>query len=82
MMTVFSDIDKLYGDSWVAVKMQAVIDNTVSAKFESVGFKIHRRQTLDDIVSQHQLLVMLTAALLDTGRFFKQVNHAVKTKAT
>lgn len=80
IMTRCPDVGRTYGDSRMAMMMQAMIDKAVSVKFESVYFEIRLRQTIDGIVSMLQYTVNVTKALLETDEFLKSVADAVKTE--
>lgn len=80
-LTPSPDNGKPYDESRTAAMVQAIVDKTVFAKFESVDFDLCLPQTPDDIVSSLQYLFKLTEAQLDTDEFLKTVAHVVKTKA-
>lgn len=61
--------------------MQATVDKRVSAKFESVKFKIRLRQTVEDVVSSPQYFLKMTEELLDNKELLDPVAHVVKMKA-
>lgn len=72
---------KPYGDCRMGAMVQAMVDKTVSTKYESVDFEIRRRQTLEDIVSPAKYLGRVTEALLDTDKILEAIAHEVKTEA-
>lgn len=61
--------------------MQAMADQMVSGKFESVDFEISLCQTLENLVWSPRYLVKGPEALLDTDTFLEPVSHVVKSEA-
>lgn len=61
--------------------MQAFVDKTESATFESVDFEVPLRHTLENIVSSPLCLFKVTEVLLKTDAFLEQVTQLVSTEA-
>lgn len=65
-MATGRDDRKPRGDSGMTAMVQAVVYEKVSAKFESVDFKIRLCRTLEDIVASTRNFFKVYKALSDT----------------